>query len=203
MKPYIVGITGGSASGKTLFLNSLLASFKPNEITLISQDNYYIDRHQVPKDVNGVHNFDVPEAIDAHLYAQHIKQLIHGKEVHKQEYTFNNPNIIPKTLVFKPAPIIVVEGIFVFHFEEIAKLLDLKVFIVAKNKIKLDRRIRRDADERGYDVTDVMYRWENHVQPTYRQYIKPYKASADLIIPNNDRFEKGLGVLVDFLKIKI
>ena len=97
----------------------------------------------------------------------------------------------------------VVEGIFVYYFEEIAELIDLKVFIAARNKIKLNRRIHRDNAERGYDINDVLYRWEHHVRPTYQRYIKPFKASADLIIPNNHGYDKGLDVLVAFLKSKL
>jgi uridine kinase len=202
-KPFIVGITGGSASGKTFFLNSLMSAFDENQICLISQDHYYRNRHEVPVDENGVHNFDLPEAIDHKTYAQHLIQLREGKTVQQQEYTFNNPNIIPQTLTFKPHPIIVVEGIFVFYFKDIADLLDLKIFIDAKEHIKLKRRIIRDQVERGYDLTDVLYRWENHVFPTYEQFIKPAKADADLIIPNNRHFQRGLEVVKAFLKTKI
>lgn len=202
-RPFLIGITGGSASGKTHFLNSLLASFSADEISLISQDNYYRPRHEVPLDSHGVENFDLPESIDFNLYAQHIHDLSEGRTVEKLEYTFNNPNVVPKLFTFKPTPIVVVEGIFVFYFEEIANLLDLKVFIAAKNKVKLNRRIIRDAHERGYDLNDVLYRWKNHVRPTYRKYIKPYKASADLVIPNNEHFEKGLEMLVCYLKTQL
>ena len=202
-KPFIVGITGGSASGKTYFLNSLMGAFSEDEICLISQDHYYRPRHEVPVDDNGVHNFDLPVAINHRAYAEHIIQLREGKPVEKLEYTFNNPNIIPKMLTFRPTPIIVVEGIFVFYFKEISELLDLKIFIDAKEHIKLKRRIIRDQVERGYDLTDVLYRWENHVFPTYEQFIKPSKAEADLIIPNNSHFHRGLEVVKSFLKTKI
>jgi uridine kinase len=202
-KPYLVGITGGSASGKTLFLKSLMASFPEHEICLISQDNYYKPIHLQKKDVNGIENFDLPESIDDHAFAKDVEKLKNGQDVFKEEYTFNNKERTPEMLHFKPAPIVVVEGIFVFHYLEVASQLDLKVFIDAKNKIKLARRIKRDADERGYDLDDVLYRWKNHVTPTYRNYIRPYKRSADLVIPNNDHFEKGLEVLVDFLRGKI
>ncbi len=202
-KPFIVGITGGSASGKTYFLNSLMGAFGEDEICLISQDHYYRARHEVPVDENGVHNFDLPYAINHRKYAEHIIELREGKTVEQLEYTFNNPNIIPQLLTFRPTPIIVVEGIFVFYFKEIAELLDLKIFIDAKEHIKLKRRIIRDQVERGYDLTDVLYRWENHVFPTYEQFIKPSKADADLIIPNNRHFHRGLEVVKAFLKSKI
>lgn len=203
MKPYIVGITGGSASGKTYFLHSLLESFSESEICLISQDHYYKTQAFVPKDENGVENYDLPEAIDFELFSKHIEQLKRGEEVHQKEYVFNNPNIVPKTLVFKPAPIIVVEGIFVFHSAEINKLLDLKVFIDAKEHIKIKRRIIRDNNERGYDLTDVLYRWENHVSPTYEKYIEPTKYDADIVINNNKHFYNGLSILTSFLKDKL
>jgi uridine kinase len=202
-KPYIIGITGGSASGKTLFLKKLLERFDPKEICLISQDNYYKPIHLQHKDENGIENFDIPESIDYERYVNDIIALKEGKDITIEEYTFNKKDVVPKMLTFHSSPIIVVEGIFVFHFLEIAHLIDLRVFIDAKNKIKLDRRINRDNVERGYDLTDVLYRWKHHVTPTYKKYIKPYKKYADLVIPNNDNFEKGLEVLTLFLKNKI
>jgi uridine kinase len=202
-KPFIVGITGGSASGKTTFLNKLLTSFAPENICLVSQDNYYKDREHQSIDHNGVVNFDLPSCIDDEAYAQDILQLSQGNTVYRKEYTFNNPNVVARQLEFKPAPIVVVEGIFVFYFEEIAKLLDLKVYIDAKEYIKLQRRIVRDKVERGYDLDDVLYRYTHHVAPTYEKYIKPYKNDADIIIPNNQNFERGLDVLTTYLNSKI
>lgn len=201
--PYIVGITGGSASGKTYFLNSLLKAFRPEEICLVSQDNYYHPREQQTKDENGIYNFDMPTSIDFGQYAKDIEALKAGKKVLKEEYTFNNPNATPKTLEFRPAPIVVVEGIFVFYFPELVRQLDLRVFIEAEEHIKLRRRIIRDRDERGYDLDDVLYRYEKHVAPTYEKYIKPFKADADLVIPNNLGCDNALKVLIAYLKTKI
>jgi len=93
--------------------------------------------------------------------------------------------------------------IFVFYFPEIRKLLDLKVFIDAEEHIKLKRRIKRDGQERGYDMEDVLYRYEHHVAPTFDRYIRPFKAEADLIVPNNHHFEKGLEVIIGFLNQKV
>ncbi|WP_044173343.1 uridine kinase family protein [Flectobacillus major] len=202
-RPYLVGITGGSASGKTLFLKRLLEAFPENEICLISQDNYYRPRNLQLKDENGVENFDLPESIDGEAFAHDVELLKKGQVVYKEEYTFNNKAVQPQMLCFKPAPIVVVEGIFVFHYPQVSNQLDLKVFIDAKNKIKLKRRIKRDAEERGYDLMDVMYRWKNHVSPTYKKFIKPYKKVADIVIPNNQSFENGLDVLIGYLKAKI
>ncbi|CAN5250373.1 uridine kinase [soil metagenome] len=202
-KPFIIGITGGSASGKTMFLNQLMGSFQEDEICLISQDNYYNPLAQQPLDEEGVHNFDTPHSIDLDQYAKDLHLLIKGEEVQRQEYTFNNPNIISKLLFFKPAPIIVVEGLFVFYFQEIYQLLDLKIFIDAREHIKLKRRIVRDNSERGYDIHDVLYRYEKHVAPTYEKYIRPFKYDADILIPNNKSFQTAMEMLVIFLRSKI
>lgn len=202
-QPYIVGITGGSASGKTTFLRQLLASFAPEDICLIAQDNYYRSRELQPRDANGMVNFDLPACIDHVAYAQDVQRISQGQPFSRKEYTFNNPHAVPKELNFRPAPIVIVEGIFVFYFEEVARLLDLKVYIDAKEYVKLHRRIVRDKLERGYDLDDVLYRYAYHVAPTYEKYIKPYKQDADLIIPNNNNFERGLEVLVSFLSGKI
>ncbi len=203
-KPFIVGITGGSGSGKTTFLKQLLASFAPDDICLISQDNYYYPHNHQLTDENGVIHFDLPSSFDAEAYAQDVLRLSKGETIIRPEYTFNNPNIIPKDLVLKPAPIVVVEGIFVFYFEEVASQLDLRVYMDAEEHVKLHRRIVRDVKERGYgELDDVLYRYTHHVAPAYDQYIRPFKYDADLIIPNNRHFEKGLEVLVAFLRTKI
>ena len=201
--PYIIGITGGSASGKTYFMKCLIDSFKEEEVTRISQDNYYRPIHEIPRDENGVENFDLPETIDHHLFAEHIAVLRAGREVHQKEYTFNDPLIKPEILVFEPRPIIIVEGIFVLYFPDIARLIDLKIFVDAKEHVKIKRRIIRDNNERGYDLDDVLYRWEHHVAPTYDKYILPLRSEADMIINNNTRFDTGLDVLVGFLKKKL
>lgn len=199
-QPYIIGITGGSASGKTFFLHSLLQQFDTSEVCLISQDNYYRSKDRVPVDENGVQNYDLPEAIDFELFARHIQELKDGNVVYHKEYTFNNPNMVPKVLTFKPAPIIVVEGIFVFYSYFVSQLLDLKVFIDAKEHIKIKRRIIRDNNERGYDLEDVLYRWENHVAPTYEKFIKPSKYDAHVVVNNNKDFSNGIKVLTAFME---
>ncbi|MFM2401123.1 MAG: hypothetical protein RI950_640 [Bacteroidota bacterium] len=202
-RPFIIGITGGSASGKTLFLSRLMEQFQSDDICLLSQDNYYRSIEEQTKDHNGIENFDLPGAIDDKAFAADIARLQNGEIVSRLEYTFNNSVKVPDMLHFHPRKILVVEGIFVFHFPEVAQLLDLKIFIDAQDKIKLKRRIKRDNEERGYDLQDVMYRWKYHVKPTYEEFIRPHKRSCDIVIPNNQHFEKGLEVIVSYLKNQI
>ena len=201
--PYIIGITGGSGSGKTRFLNSLLDQFSSDQVCLVSQDNYYKERDDQPTDEKGIKNFDLPDSIDFEAYKNDILALKAGKLVKRLEYTFNNPDSTPKEIELKPAPVMVVEGIFVLYYKEIADVLDLKVFIEAKDYIKLKRRIIRDDIERGYDLNDVLYRYEHHVMPTYDKYIKPYKLDADIIIPNHTNFTEALGVMSSFIQSKV
>lgn len=203
-KPYIVGITGGSASGKTLLLNELKKSFNESDLCIVSQDNYYRPIEQQYKDEEGIENFDIPESIDHEAFARDIERLKNGETVERKEYMFNNTDTKPKMIVLKPAPILVIEGIFVFYFKEVAEQLDLKVFVDARDHLMIKRRILRDAKERGYDLEDVLYRFENHIMPSFKKYIKPYKHDSDIIIPNNNNsFKNGLGVLVGFLKSKV
>lgn len=202
-KPYIIGITGGSGSGKTSLLKELTNSFSSTDICVISQDDYYKPKDEQVKDQLGIENFDLPRSINSTELVTDIIKLIAGEIVEREEYTFNNVDAKPKTLVFKPAPIIIVEGLFVFHFQEIRKLLDLKVFMHAKENLKVIRRIKRDRLERNYPLDDVLYRYEKHVMPTFEQYIAPYIDKADIIINNNTNFIPALDVLKSFLRQKL
>lgn len=184
-KPYVIGIAGSSGSGKTFFLKSFLNHFLPEEVTLISQDDYYIPANTKTKEENRLYNFDLPTAIDREAFYAHIKDLFDGKTIYKEEYTFNNPDLKPKMLQINPAPILVVEGLFIFHYDEVNELLDYRIFMDAEEKISLRRRLKRDLEERGYDHDDVMYKWINHVMPSYNTYLFPYREQCDLVIHNN------------------
>jgi uridine kinase len=202
-KPFTIGITGGSGSGKTYFLKNLSNNFTTREICLISQDHYYKPRDLQTIDEQGVTNFDLPDAIELKILLDDILKIKKGETLQKKEYTFNNPNATPQIIEFKPAPVIVIEGLFIQYFPEIEKELDLKVFIEAKDHLKLSRRIKRDNEERGYDLSDVLYRYENHVMPIYESLIEPLKHRADLIVPNNSHMDNALAVLTAFIKSKV
>lgn len=202
-KPFTIGITGGSGSGKTYLIENLSNRFKTEEVCLISQDNYYRPRDEQYTDENGVKNFDLPTAIDHEHFHEDLLKLKRGETIIKEEYTFNNPNAVAKTIELRPASILIVEGIFVQYFKEIENELDLKIFIEAKDHVKLSRRIRRDNDQRGYDLDDVLYRYQHHVMPVYEKFIDPLKHNADLVIPNNSHFDRAIEVLVLSLKARL
>ncbi len=184
-KPFVIGIAGGSGSGKTFFLHCFLNHFNPSEVCLVSQDDYYIPVGEMTAEENKLYNFDLPATIDDELFLKDINQLLDGGIVYKKEYTFNNPNATPKILEIRSAPILIVEGLFILHFKQIAERLDLKIFIDTEEEIALKRRLKRDLLERGYSEEDILYKWFNHVVPAYQEYLLPYKNDCDKVITNN------------------
>jgi uridine kinase len=199
-KPYLIGMAGGSASGKTFFLRSVRQHFNEGEVCIISQDNYYRPvRYQV-KDDKGVINFDLPEGVDDTMFLNDIEALSQNETVERQEYMFNRPGVTGKMMTLVPAPVIIVEGLFIFHFPGIRNILDLKVFMDSRDDIKLTRRLERDSVERGISHEMILYQWHNHVIPTYNRYLLPYRDEADVILTNNYSFEKGFTLLRDHIR---
>lgn len=199
-KHLLIGITGGSGSGKTSLIKALKTKFPAEEVCFIAQDDYYRPRDVQKKDKHGIKNFDRPKSIDKHSFYDDIVSLIQNKRVERDEYTFNNDLVTPGKLIFNPAPVIIVEGIFVLHFKQIRKLLDIRVFLHAKENLKVIRRIKRDQLERNYPLDDVLYRYEHHVLPTFEKYILPYIDDCDIIINNNRQFDVGLDILSRFIR---
>lgn len=201
--PYLVGIAGGSASGKTSFLRALLDAFEPEEISLVSQDNYYRPFEEQVKDENGWVNFDLPGSINQLEFTSDLEKLKQGKPIKRLEYTFNNPAVTPAMLTTQPAPIIITEGLFVFHYDDVRELSDYKVYLHADPTIRLERRINRDHVERGYPEDEVRYQWENHVRPADKLYLEPYKNMAHQTVNNDKTFDAGLETLVQHLKKRL
>ncbi len=201
IKPLLVGIAGGSASGKTFLLNSIAKSFNSQQVTIISLDNYYKPKEQQTVQPDGTINFDHPNALDLDKFYHDLLFLLEGNELKVKEYHFNNPNKPENWITYRLAPIVVIEGLFVFYKKEIRKLLNLKVFVEADEHIKLIRRIARDHQERGYFLEDILEQYENHVVPMYRQFVEPTKQYADIIIQNNTReVPYGVEVVVNHLR---
>ena len=200
MAPYIVGICGGSGSGKTYLLRKLLSELPPEKITLISQDNYYKLWEEQEKDDEGLVNYDHPDSLRLDLLETHIQALLAGETVKKQEYVFNQPDVIPRTFTFRPSSIIVLEGLFIYYPPSLRALFNLKVFVDAEEHIKLARRMSRDLVERAYSFEETLRDYQKFVAPMYHQYIAPLKSACDLIIPNNDHMDNATRVLLDHLK---
>lgn len=189
---FLVGLAGGSASGKTTFIRRLSEEFGSDKVCVITQDNYYKGLSEQMRDENGMVNFDHPTGIDFNRIKKDLRKLLKGEVVQIVEYTFNNPDIFPKQIVYKPAPIILVEGLFVYADKGLNKMYDYRLYIDADDDVTLKRRISRDTSERGMKEEEVIYQWENHVKPAYSEFLKPHKATADYVIKNNENFDTCL-----------
>ncbi len=196
---YLIGIAGGSASGKTTFIRELHRQFNDQEICVISQDHYYKPLSEQVADENGEINFDDPNGIDFGRLKRDIRALKRGKKVDIVEYTFNNPNKFPQPLTFHPAPVVIVEGLFIYTDEQLGKLFDLKLYIEADLDVMLQRRMERDTKERGMNKQQVHYQWENHVLPSYERFLLPYREHVDMVILNNTHFKESLKVVVNHI----
>jgi uridine kinase len=201
-KPFIIGITGGSGSGKTTILKKIREQFGTDKVCIVSQDDYYRPREEQETDLEGFQNFDLPKSIDKKAFYSDLEKLSNGETIQREEYVFNNKEAKPKLLTFTAAPVIVVEGLFVLHYRKIRRLLDLKVYVHAKENLKVIRRIKRDRIERGYPLEDVLYRYEHHVLPSFEKYVLPYMEIADIVVNNNETFDNGLAVLLGFIQSK-
>ncbi|MBR9921725.1 MAG: uridine kinase [Bacteroidetes bacterium] len=197
---YLIGITGGSGSGKTSLIRDLHERFGKSDLCIVSQDDYYRPREEQILDPKGIRNFDLPGSIDHQAFLKDIKRLLKGETITRQEYTFNNEKAKPGVVTFEPAPVIILEGLFVFYLEDICDLLNLKIFVHAKENLKVIRRIKRDQIERNYPLEDVLYRYEQHVLPTFEQYILPFREDADIVINNNHSYNAALEMLSGFIR---
>ena len=201
MKPsYLIGVTGGSGSGKTHFLKQLMGSLSADQVSLFSMDNYYKPIEQQEIDQNGIENFDLPTSINREKFHEDLLKLMNGDDLTIEEYNFNYPEKDRNHITIPSAPLIIVEGLFTFYFEEVNKLLDLRVYVETPDYLMLKRRILRDAQERGYDLEDVLYRFEHHVTPAFKEFVLPSKDAADLIVPNHQNFDIALEVIVNHIR---
>jgi uridine kinase len=195
-KPYLVGIVGGSGSGKTSFLRDLLARLPREKCAVLSLDNYYRPIHEQERDANGRPNFDLPTSIDAERFHDDLHKLMRGDSISKTEYTFNHRERLGRLITVESAEVLVLEGLFLFHYEAIRVLFDLRVFIEAELLICKDRRLKRDAEERGYPPEHTAYQWENHVLPAYQRFVLPYRDDAHLVVENHQNYEDGLETVI-------
>jgi uridine kinase len=196
---YLVGVAGGSGSGKTSLVRALRESLPDGMVCLVSQDDYYLPKEQQTADANGRINFDMPTSVDLDALARDLATLVSGEPIYKKEYTFNQEGREPILIELRPAPIVLVEGLFVLHHAPVRELFDLRVFIDASEDAQLERRLKRDAEERGYGSDDVLYQWEHHVLPAYRSYLLPYRHLCDLHVVNELGFSRAVRVLRDHL----
>jgi uridine kinase len=199
-KPYVIGISGGSGCGKSTIVRMVCEAFPSNQISLLTQDDFYFPKEQQAIDDKGVTDFDRISSIDHDSFYDRLLDLIQGKTIELKEYVFNNDKASAKMKTINSAPIIIAEGLFVFSSEKVRSLLDLTIFVDTSDVKKVIRRIQRDRNERNYPLEDVLYRYQHHVLPSYERYIAPHKNNVDVVINNNDDVQKGVDILTNLIK---
>ena len=196
----VIGICGGSGSGKTTLLNRLADHYKEYSPSVFSMDNYYKSIELQEKDEKGVVNFDLPTALDQEKMENDLLKLIGGESIEVFEYQFNAGNKKHVLITIDPSELLIVEGLFVFEYETVHKLLDFSIFVDVDPSIQLDRRIYRDLESRGYSRSEILYQWENHVTPCYEKYLAPHETKADFIYHNDSRSERDFNRLLAVLE---
>lgn len=197
---YIIGIAGGTGSGKTTVVNQILDELKHDEVDVIYQDSYYKDNSHLTYAERVKINFDHPQSIDFDLLVNHLKELKKRKPIQQPVYSFIEHNRTKETITIKPRKVMLVEGILVLANPEIRKMFDLKIFVHTDSDERLIRRLKRDIHERGRDMDEVLDRYQNTLKPMHQQFIEPTKEFADIIIPYNRYNEVGVNVVQTIIK---
>ena len=195
----LFGISGSSGSGKSFIVKFLKSSLGPEILSVIYHDNYYKKREDQEKDRRGNYNFDLPSSFHQDELVEDLIKIKSGKSIIRKEYTFNNPKINPRSFRVEPKPIIILEGLFLFNDPNISKFLDKKIFIDCDLNVMIDRRITRDHEKRGYDKSDVLYKYNNHVLPAFNKFILPHKNKSDLIVNNSKNNNSAPEAILEYI----
>lgn len=181
----IIGIAGGTGCGKTTVVNQIINELPKNEVGVISQDSYYNDLSHLTLEERRKTNFDHPSAIDFKLLEEHLKSLKAGESIEQPVYSFLECNRTEKTIPTHPRKVMIVEGILILTNAEIRNMCDIKIFVHADTDERLIRRLKRDVNERGWNLNETLENYQNVIKPMHDQFIEPTKEYADIIIPNN------------------
>ncbi|MDG1326965.1 MAG: uridine kinase [Flavobacteriaceae bacterium] len=191
----VIGIAGGTGSGKTTVVNQIIQELPEGEVCVISQDSYYKDTSHLSLTDRTKINFDHPKAIDFNLLVAHLKELKKGKAIEQPIYSFVEHNRTKETITTHPKKVIIIEGILILTHTDIRKLFDIKLYVHTDSDERLIRRLRRDMVERGRNLDEVLDRYQNTLKPMHQQFIEPTKEFADIIIPNNRYNTVAVGLL--------
>ena len=196
----IVGIAGGTGSGKTTVVKKLMDALPGGEVVVIPQDSYYKDNSNIPLEERQKINFDHPESLEFNLLIDHLKQLKKGKSIEMPIYSYLTCVRAKETIPIKPAKVVIIEGILILVDAGLRRMLDIKVFVDADADDRLGRVIQRDIVERGRSVMKVLERYHDTVKPSHLQFIEPSKRYADIIIPGGGENQVGIEVLMSIIE---
>ncbi|WP_372774180.1 uridine kinase [Mangrovibacterium sp.] len=196
----IIGIAGGTGSGKTTVVNNIARQFSSDEVAILSQDSYYRDSGHLTMEDRRLLNFDHPDSIEFSLLNRHLELLKKGQSIEEPDYSYLTCTRSGKTRTVEPRPVVIVEGILVLCNSSLRKLMDIKVFVDCDSDLRLSRVIKRDTVERGRNLHETLQRYEDTVRPSHLQFIEPTKRFADIIIPEGGNNEVAIRILTNFIK---
>lgn len=183
-KPFVIGVAGGSGSGKSTVTRQVLASIGPDMASVLYQDDYYLDQTHMSPEERRKTNYDHPQAFDWPLMMQHLQALRRSEPIEMPSYDFTAHNRASQTITVKPAPVIVVEGLFALYDADLRKMMSLKIFVDTAADVRFIRRLQRDMAERGRSSESVIQQYLDTVRPMHKQFIEPTKRHADVILPH-------------------
>ena len=199
MKTTIIGIAGGTGSGKSTLTARLREHFGEHEVSVINHDSYYKRHDELPYEERCKLNYDHPDSFDTDLLVEHLRALRRGETVQVPVYNYSIHNRSDKTVTVSPAPVIIVEGILIFDSAELCSMMDLKVFVDTDADVRILRRIVRDVKSRGLTLDSVVKQYLTTVKPMHEQFVEPSKRKADLIVPEGGRNEVALDMLIKWV----
>lgn len=196
----IIGIAGGTGSGKTTVVRKIVESLPKDSVAVIPQDSYYNDQSDMPLEERKKTNFDHPDAFDWTLFGQQIAELRHGKAIEQPTYSYLVCTRLPETIHVEPKEVIIVEGIMSLYDKGLRDLMDLKVFVETSPDERLLRVITRDTVERGHPLGMLIDKYRNVLKPMHDQFIEPTKQFADIIVPNGGTNQKAIDILTTYIE---
>jgi uridine kinase len=199
----IIGIAGGTGSGKTTVVNKIINSLPQGEVAVLPQDSYYKDSSHVPVEERSKINFDEPAAIEWPLLVRHLRELKEGKTIEMPTYSYLTCTRQPETITVEPREVVIVEGILVLTDPTLRSMLDVKVFVDAEADERLIRVIARDCVERGRTPQMVLNRYQDVLKPMHEMYIEPSKKTADLIVPQGGSNVVAIQLLTDYIESRL
>ena len=195
-QPFVIGICGGTGSGKTTITNRLSRALSESGVLVIQQDHYYRDLSHLTIEERSTRNFDLPNALDTNLFIEHVKQLRDGQAVERPVYDFTQHRRVAETTRLESQPAILIEGILIFENEALRNLMDIKIFVDTDADLRFIRRLVRDIRDRGRTLESVIDQYEKTVRPMHLEFVEPSKRYADIIIPEGGHNEVGIDLVI-------
>lgn len=202
-KPLVVGVAGGSGSGKTTVVSYICEEFASSNILLLEHDSYYRELKHLPFEERVKQNFDHPSSLETELLIRHIEALMEGYTVQVPVYDFELHTRKAETITANPAKVILIDGILIFSEPALRDLMDIKIFVDTDDDVRLLRRLKRDIQERGRSVESVLRQYEKFVRPMHLEFVEPSKRYADIIIPRGGRNKVALEMVSALIRGKL